>query len=102
VLSIGLNKNTLKITQSCLTIYKNFQEKTYWRRYIYLWINYALFEELEMEDEERTRQVYRACLQLLPHKIFTFSKIWLYYANFELRNKNLPLARKYLVSTIPA
>lgn len=76
---------------------QNLQEKTYWRRYIYLWVNYALFEELEMEDEERTRQVYRACLQLLPHKIFTFSKIWLYYANFELRNKNLSLARKYLV-----
>jgi crooked neck len=23
------------------------QEKRFWRRYIYLWINYALFEELE-------------------------------------------------------
>ncbi|XP_065345584.1 crooked neck-like protein 1 [Cloeon dipterum] len=72
------------------------KEKTYWRRYIYLWVNYALFEELEMRDEERTRQVYKACLQLLPHKIFTFSKMWLYYANFEIRNKNLSTARKYL------
>ena len=25
-------------------------EKRYWRRYIYLWINYALFEELEAKD----------------------------------------------------
>ena len=32
-------------------------EKRYWRRYIYLWINYALFEELQAEDVQRTRQV---------------------------------------------
>lgn len=25
-------------------------EKCYWRRYIYLWINYVLFEEIEVED----------------------------------------------------
>ncbi len=34
-------------------------EKQYWRRYIYLWISYALFEELDARDVERTRQVYR-------------------------------------------
>ncbi|CAH0393089.1 unnamed protein product [Bemisia tabaci] len=72
------------------------KDKHFWRRYIYLWINYALFEELEAEDEERTRQVYRACLELLPHKVFTFSKIWLLYAQFEIRHKNLSAARKTL------
>ncbi|CAN0371248.1 unnamed protein product [Hapterophycus canaliculatus] len=30
-------------------------EKRFWRRYIYLWINYALFEELQAEDAQRTR-----------------------------------------------
>ncbi|GLH13058.1 Protein crooked neck [Gryllus bimaculatus] len=65
------------------------KEKQFWRRYIYLWINYALFEELEAEDIERTRQVYRACLELLPHKVFTFTKMWLLYAQFEIRQKNL-------------
>lgn len=49
-------------------------EKRYWQRYIYLWINYALFEELEAQDAERTREVYRACLKLIPHKAFTFAK----------------------------
>ena len=33
------------------------QEKHYWRRYIYLWINYAVYEELEAGDMERARQV---------------------------------------------
>ncbi|CAO2578504.1 Crooked neck-like protein 1 [Lemmus lemmus] len=44
------------------------QEKRHWKRYIYLWINYALYEELEAKDPERTRQVYQASLELIPHK----------------------------------
>ncbi|CAG0917317.1 unnamed protein product [Notodromas monacha] len=72
------------------------QQKRYWRRYIYLWINYALREEMKNKDIERTRQVYKACLDLLPHKNFTFSKIWLLFAYFEIRQKELQAARKIL------
>ncbi|CAK9294838.1 unnamed protein product [Gordionus sp. m RMFG-2023] len=54
------------------------EEKRYWKRYIYLWIYYALFEELEMRDMERTRQIYKTCLK------------------FEIRQKNLTTARKIL------
>ena len=63
-----------------------------------MWVNYALREEMKNKDIERTRQVYKACLDLLPHKLFTFRKIWLYFAHFEVRQKNLPAARKILVS----
>lgn len=45
------------------------QEKRFWRRYIYLWINYALFEELQAADVERTREVYKACLKIIPHEV---------------------------------
>ncbi|KAH0949827.1 hypothetical protein HN011_000767 [Eciton burchellii] len=72
------------------------KEKQFWRRYIYLWIKYALFEELDAKDIERCRQVYKVCLELIPHKCFTFSKIWLFYAYFEIRQKNLTKARKTL------
>ncbi|KAK1889049.1 Crooked neck-like protein 1 [Dissostichus eleginoides] len=72
------------------------QEKRHWKRYIYLWINYALYEELEVKDPERTRQVYQASLDLIPHKKFTFAKIWLLYAQFEIRQKNLQGARKVM------
>uniref|UniRef100_S4RB87 Crooked neck-like protein 1 n=1 Tax=Petromyzon marinus TaxID=7757 RepID=S4RB87_PETMA len=75
-------------------------EKRHWRRYIYLWINFALFEELEMKDPDRTRQVYQGCLELIPHKKFTFSKIWLLFAQFEIRQKNLTAARKILGMSI--
>ena len=56
-------------------------EKRYWQRYIYLWINYALFEELQAQDMERTREVYRACLKLIPHKAFTFAKVQPYFVS---------------------
>jgi len=75
-------------------------EKHYWRRYIYLWINYAVYEELEAEDADRARQVYRAALELLPHKKFTFAKLWLLYAQFEIRQKQVETARRALGSAL--
>jgi len=48
--------------------------KRYWQRYIYLWLNYALWEELEAGDAGRAREVYRACLKVIPHGAFTFAK----------------------------
>ncbi|CAJ1077698.1 hypothetical protein INR49_018007 [Xyrichtys novacula] len=76
------------------------QEKRHWKRYIYLWINYGLYEELEVKDPERTRQVYQACLDLIPHKKFTFAKIWLLFAQFEIRQKSLQAARKIMGTAI--
>jgi len=69
-------------------------EKRYWRRYIYIWIYYAVFEELHVKDVEKTRNVYKRCLSVIPHKKFTFGKIWILAANFEVRQKDLAAARK--------
>jgi len=69
-------------------------EKRYWRRYIYLWINYAIFEELVAHDAERTREVYKACVENIPHEEFTFAKVWTMWAHFEVRQKQLTAARK--------
>ncbi|KAF4831830.1 Pre-mRNA-splicing factor clf1 [Colletotrichum siamense] len=76
------------------------QEKRFWRRYIYLWINYAIFEELQAKDVERARQIYKVCLELIPHKKFTFAKIWLLKAQFEIRQGELTSARKTLGQAI--
>jgi crooked neck len=72
------------------------QEKRHWRRYVYLWINYALYEELETRDYDRTRAIYTQALKLVPHKQFTFAKLWLLAAQFELRQLQLTTARKLL------
>lgn len=76
-------------------------EKRLWRRYIFLWLFYAAFEELESkvstpsrsalaarppglmrlfsslstQDYARARQVYKAAIQLVPHRSFTFAKV---------------------------
>jgi crooked neck len=76
------------------------QEKRHWRRYTYLWIFYALFEEMDNKDMERARQIYNECLKLIPHKKFTFAKIWLLKAQFEIRQNQLQAARKTLGQAI--
>ncbi|KAH9908799.1 cell cycle control protein [Xylariomycetidae sp. FL2044] len=76
------------------------QEKRHWRRYVYLWIFYALWEEMEAKDIDRARQIYKLCLGLIPHKKFTFAKIWLMRAQFEIRQGELTAARKTLGQAI--
>lgn len=70
--------------------------KGLWRRYIFFWIKYALFEELRAKDYARAREVYAACRRLLPHKLFTFGKVWILSARFELRRGQLKAARQIL------
>ncbi|KAH7906822.1 hypothetical protein BJ138DRAFT_1129627 [Hygrophoropsis aurantiaca] len=76
------------------------QEKRHWRRYIFLWLGYALFEEIDVKEYDRTRQVYRTALNLVPHKQFTFAKLWIMAARFEVRRLDLPAARKLLGTAI--
>jgi crooked neck len=76
------------------------QEKRHWRRYIYLWVFYAVWEEMEAKDVDRARQIYQECLKLIPHKKFTFAKIWLMKAQFEIRQMELQAARKTLGQAI--
>jgi len=76
------------------------QEKRHWRRYIYLWMFYALWEETRGQDVERSRQIYTECLKLIPHKKWTFAKMWLMKAQFEVRQMQLQAARKTLGQAI--
>ncbi len=71
-------------------------EKRYWRRYIWIWINYAVFEELDCEDVDRARAVWSECVKLLRSKSFSFSKVWVLYAQFEVRQRRVADARKIL------
>lgn len=75
-------------------------EKRFWRRYIYLWLQYAAFEEIDTQDYESTRDVYKAAIKLVPHRQFTFAKLWLAYAYFEIRRLDVNAARKVLGASI--
>jgi crooked neck len=74
--------------------------KRHWRRYIYLWLFYASWEESEAKDMDRVQQIYTECLKLIPHKSFTFAKVWLLKAQFEIRQLRLTDARKTLGQAI--
>eukprot|EP00347_Sterkiella_histriomuscorum_P012460 403368491 len=72
-------------------------EKRYWKRYVYLWINYAVFEELQALNIERAQAIYEKLLfEMIPHERFIFSKLWIMFAQFLLRQKNLDRCRKVL------
>ena len=79
----------------------NTSDKEHWKRYIYLWIYYATYEELNNRDLERAAEIYKTCLNhVIPHKKFTFSKIWIYAAKLQIRRNDLKAARKLLGKAI--
>ena len=53
-----------------------------------------------IQDYPRTRQIYQTAIQLVPHKQFTFAKLWFMFAKFEVRRLELPAARKILGTAI--
>lgn len=98
--SVGEKGKVREVYERAIANIPPANEKRFWQRYIYIWINYSLYEELEAEDIERAREVYRECLNRIPHKMFTFAKIWVMAAHFEVRQKDLQAARKILGQAI--
>ncbi|CAD6214015.1 unnamed protein product [Miscanthus lutarioriparius] len=98
--SVGNKDRIREVYERAIANVPPAEEKRYWQRYIYLWINYALYEELDAQDIERTREVYKECLRLIPHKKFVFAKMWLMAAQFEIRQRNLKAARQILGNAI--
>jgi crooked neck len=68
-------------------------EKQAWRRYVYLWMLYAIWEENE-EWIEKAEEVLEKILLLIPHKLFSFSKLWIMTAHFYVWQNNFSKARK--------
>ena len=75
-------------------------EKRFWKRYIYLWLNFAIFEEMTASQAEKALQVYQRALNLVPHTEFTFAKLWIQYAQFLVRQQDLTKARQLFGNSI--
>ena len=71
-------------------------DKEAWRRYVYLWINHAVYEELIAEAPDRARAVYKQLLARIPHGAFTFSQVWILAAELEVRGGRIDAMRKLL------
>jgi len=69
-------------------------EKRFWRRFIYLFYCYAAFLELDFNDIEGAQKVLEQAVKLVPHKKFSFSKLWIKLAHLLIRKRDLEAARK--------
>ncbi|KAI8561007.1 hypothetical protein RHMOL_Rhmol04G0301700 [Rhododendron molle] len=98
--SLGRKEKVREVYERAIANVPPAAEKRFWERYIYLWIGYALYEEVDVNDVDRARAVYKECLALIPHDKFSFSKIWLMAADFEIRRLNLKGARVILGNAI--
>ncbi|ODQ82958.1 hypothetical protein BABINDRAFT_159435 [Babjeviella inositovora NRRL Y-12698] len=76
------------------------ETKEAWRKYIAVWLRYLMFVELTLDDKEKTRLLFQELLGLIPHTKFSFTKVWLAYAKFEIRCLNVAAARKVLGQAI--
>lgn len=97
LLNIADNHNELiKLFDQAVSYSPKDPTKTIkWKRYILLWVRYALWQEYDNKDVEAARIIWNNCLKSIP-KTIIFGKIWIRFAEFELRNSDLLRARKVL------
>ncbi|QPG76176.1 hypothetical protein FOA43_003562 [Brettanomyces nanus] len=67
-----------------------------WLPYIYVWFRYITWEKSRSEDIELLRSIYRRVIKIIPHKSFTFPKVWIGFAELEVKHNNLAEARRVL------
>jgi crooked neck len=53
-----------------------------------------------LQDYGRALAVYKEAISVVPHKKFTFAKLWLQFARFHIRRQELATARKVLGTSI--
>lgn len=94
--SVGRPEKIRNVYERAVANIPPLQEKRYWRRYIYLWIYYAVWEESEANDQTRAKQVYQNASNVIIKLPFTFAKFWTLYAKFHLRQHDIVAARKTL------
>jgi hypothetical protein len=59
-----------------------------------------LLMSITAQDYARSRDIYKTAISVVPHKQFTFAKLWLQFARFEIRRLDLETARKILGTSI--
>lgn len=67
-----------------------------WGRYIYVWISYATWLELTCNDLPGAVDIFKRSIATLPknHRRFSFEKLWILYAQAEVRRGDLKAARR--------
>lgn len=76
--------------------------KAAWSRYIYLWLLFAAWTEVDCNDLAGALAIYKRCVATVPfqHRKFSFGKLWLQYAHAEIRNSDVKAARQVFGTSI--
>ena len=71
------------------------EEKSEWSRFVQIILEWALFEEKQAKNNDNARKVYYDLVELTKQNThFTFARMWVLYAYFEIRQKNIELCRQ--------
>jgi crooked neck len=76
------------------------KDKKHWKRYIFIWLFYAQFEEAVAEDISRAREVYTTAVKVCELADVVFFKHFKNFAEFELRQLNVEGFRKCLLHAL--
>ncbi|CAG8446743.1 16484_t:CDS:10 [Acaulospora colombiana] len=94
--SVGDTLKVREIYERAISQVPPTQEKRFWRRYIYLWINYALYEELEtmkmLGDYDRCRAIFELAVD---QPILDMPELlWKAYIDFEFSEEEFEKTRQ--------
>jgi crooked neck len=76
------------------------RDKKSWRRYIYLWLFYAQFEENIVKNFDRAQCVYQAAIRISETASVHFFKLYKCFAEFELRKLEIERFRKCMLHAL--
>ncbi|PWA45011.1 crooked neck-like protein 1 [Artemisia annua] len=62
--SVGNKEMIREVYERAIANVPPAEDKRYWQRYIYLWINYSLYEELCAQDISRTRDIFKKYIEM--------------------------------------
>lgn len=82
------NPNELRQTYelAIANIPKDTVKSLRWRRYIMVYVRYALWEELIQNEPESAKTIWERAIAVVPHSKFTFGKLWINLAEFYIRH----------------
>ncbi|GIX60853.1 RNA processing protein [Babesia caballi] len=87
----GQHARICELYERAISNLPQVDDRRLWRRYSYLWIGYAIFSELTLNQPDRAIAVYRKALQVLPKE---FAKFYTLLAELYLRQEDLDGMRK--------
>lgn len=86
------NRVNMVYERACANTPPTTESKQFWKRYIFLYLNWAA--NAELHNSHDPLQIYQEILKKIPHQQFTFTKVWIQLAQFHLRKGDLTAARK--------